>query len=197
MEKGKVEILDSLSDKELVSRLIQDDEQIIEYLFYHKWNVIFQRLLKDIFSYHIQKEELISDFFLYLSEKNWLKLRQFEFKASLNTWITVVAVNFFKKKKIKMTNLELKKTLLYKEIINEEIINEDSRSLTTDIELLDAILKISNPRYRYVLLAYIRGSEVNEMAMELSTNTINIYNLLKRSKKHLKEILESEQENGR
>lgn len=96
-----------------------------------------------------------------------------------------------------MTNIELKKTLLYKEIINEEIINEESTDIITDIELFNAILKISNPRYRYVLLAYIRGSEVNKMAMELSTNTINIYNLLKRSKKHLKEILESEQENGR
>lgn len=88
---------DSLSDRELVDLLLADDEEAIEYLLFIRCNGMLAHIACSIFQSQTCKEELITDFYLFLSENNWRRLRQFEFKAGLNTWLTVIAVRFFKK----------------------------------------------------------------------------------------------------
>lgn len=185
-----LKIFEQLSDSELIARLLQNDEQAVEYLFFYRCHLIFQRLIKNIFSYQIEQEELITDFYLYLSENDWIKLRNFEQKASLNTWLTIVAVRFFTKKKMAMTNLDEKETLIE---LNEKqyiFLEEELPFQISKYELLDAVQQISNPRYRWVLLAQLRGLEVEDIAKELNTNVVNIYNLIKRAKMALKTLLQ-------
>ena len=69
-----------ISDRELVDRLLIGDEEIVRYLFFDKY-------------------ELINELYLYLQSDNWYKLRQFDFRSKLTTWLTVVAVRFFQKRK--------------------------------------------------------------------------------------------------
>lgn len=43
--------------------------------------------------------ELVNEFYLYIAADNWKKVRQFDFRSKLMTWIGVVAIRFFKKER--------------------------------------------------------------------------------------------------
>ncbi len=88
---------DSLSDRELVELLLANDEEAIEYLFFMRCNAMFAHIACSVFQSQTCKEELITDFYFFLSENDWSRLRQFEFKAGLNTWLTVVRDKIFQK----------------------------------------------------------------------------------------------------
>ena len=88
---------DTLSDKELVDLLLANDPEAIEYVFFYRCEGMFAHIVYRVFQSQVRKEELITDFYFYLSENEWNRLRKFEFKASLNTWLTVIALRFFKK----------------------------------------------------------------------------------------------------
>ena len=194
MNKKQLKELELLSDEELISRLIVNDTLVIEYLFFHKCSALFDRLINVYFSYKIEKHELINEFYLYLCQDNWYKLRQFGQRSSLNTWLTVVAFHFFIKKADEL-NENVKNSHLIIENNQSEDTSENSAYQYYDIskyELYDAISKISNPRYRWVLLSELRGLSVKEMAKQLKTTVINIYNLKKRSKAQLVKLLSEE-----
>jgi RNA polymerase sigma factor (sigma-70 family) len=194
MNKKQLKELELLSDEELISRLIVNDTLVIEYLFFHKCSALFDRLINVYFNYKIEKHELINEFYLYLCQDNWYKLRQFGQRSSLNTWLTVVAFHFFIKKADELTE-NVKNSHLIIENNQSEDTSENSAYQYYDIskyELYDAISKISNPRYRWVLLSELRGLSVKEMAKQLKTTVINIYNLKKRSKAQLVKLLSEE-----
>lgn len=97
MNDARIAYFDSLSDQELVQLLFANDAEAIEYVFFHRCNGMFAHIIHSVLQSQGEKEELISEFYLYLSENNWNRLRNYEFKSSLNTWLTVVAVRYFKK----------------------------------------------------------------------------------------------------
>ena len=137
-----------ISDRELVDRLLIGDEEIVRYLFFDKCTPMFNYILHRFCPCQLDKNELINELYLYLQSDNWYKLRQFDFRSKLTTWLTVVAVRFFQKRKgvlmdyrnqsapikeeekvlAEINNLEAKKNSLHtqiqqfvKEIVNRHI----------------------------------------------------------------------------
>ena len=94
MHKKRLKYYESLSDKELVELLLANNQETIEYLFFHRCAGLFAHVIHSVFQSQGKQEELVSEFYLYLNENNWEKLRKFEFKSGLNTWLAVVAVAF-------------------------------------------------------------------------------------------------------
>lgn len=185
---------DSLSDRELVDLLLADDEDAIEYLLFIRCNGMLAHIACSIFQSQTCKEELITDFYLFLSENNWRRLRQFEFKAGLNTWLTVIAVRFFKKKRISQTKLVVIEPQLIVETKKNEaddydIINEMSR-----LELYQAIDRLSKPRERYALLAELTGKRAEDIAVELGCTVAAVYNLTKKARMELRSVMQEKKE---
>jgi RNA polymerase sigma factor (sigma-70 family) len=185
---------DSLSDKELVELLLANDQEAIEYLFFYRCNGMFAHIINSIFHSQGQKEELITEFYLLISENDWEKLRSFEFKSKLDTWLTVIAVRFFKKKHISQTKLvAIDPQLIVETKKNEtddyDVINEMSR-----LELYKAIDRLSKPRERYALLADLTGKRAEDIAAEMGCTVAAVYNLTKKARLELKTLMQERKE---
>lgn len=185
---------DSLSDKQLVELLLANDEEAIEYLFFIRCNGMFAHIACSVFQSQTCKEELITDFYFFLSENNWSRLRQFEFKAGLNTWLTVIAIRFFKKIRVSQTKMLTIDPQLIVETRKDEtddydIINEMSR-----LELYKAIDRLSKPRERYALLADLTGKRAEDIAAEMGCTVAAVYNLTKKARMELKSIMKERKE---
>lgn len=185
---------DSLSDRELVAMILANDQDAIEYLFFYRCSGMFAHIIHSVFGSQGTKEELITEFYLYLFENDWDRLRNFEFKSGLNTWLTVVALRFFKKKRIFQTKLiAIDPQLIVESQKNEtddyDIIHEMSR-----LELYQAIDRLSKPRERYALLADLTGKRAEDIAEEMDCTVAAVYNLTKKARMELKSIMQERKE---
>ena len=185
---------DSLDDRELVRLLLKNDQDAIEYVFFMRCNGMFAHIVHSVYQSNSTKEELITDFYLFLRENNWDRLRKFEFKSGLNTWLTVIAVRFFQKKRISQTKLvAIDPQLIVETRKNEaddyDIIHEMSR-----LELYKAIDRLSKPRERYALLADLAGKRAEDIALEMGCTVAAVYNLTKKARLELKTIMKEKKE---
>ena len=182
-----LELFSQLSEQELISRIAQQDPNAVEFFFFHKYRGIFDRLAANIFKNQIEVSELINEFYLDLQKNSWSKLKSFEGKSKLSTWLTVVASRFFIKKKEEMTLINEKIASHIDDFIGTLVV--DSSKTITQFEAYDAVNKIQNPKYRYALLAELQGFDTNEIAERMGTSVGNIYNYRKRGKIALVELL--------
>lgn len=178
--------MDYLSDRQLVDMLLTNDEKVVEYVFFHRCDGMFAHIINDVFQSQVKKEELITDFYLFLSADNWRRLRQFEFRSELNTWLTVVAIRYFNQKKDEIqTNLGNLEESLMKEVCqipdDFDIIDELSR-----VELYEAINQLPKHRERLALLGMLAGKKAETIAEELGITVMAVYNLTKKAKMALK-----------
>lgn len=184
--KKRLQKMNSLSDRQLVDLLLANDETVVDYVFLHRCNGMFSRVINDVFQSQVKKEELITDFYLYLCADDWRRLRQFEFRSELNTWLTIVAIRFFSHKKATMqTKIEDLEPPLMKRV-NQipddfDILDEMSR-----VELYEAIDKLPKPRERMALLGELAGKKAETVAEELGCTVTAVYNLTKKAKLALK-----------
>ena len=181
---------DSLDDRELVRLLLENDQDAIEYVFFLRCDGMFAHIVHSVFQSNSKKEELVTDFYLFLSQNDWERLRQFEFKASLNTWLTVVAVRFFKKKQISQTKLVVIDPQLIVETQKNEADDYDIIREMSRLELYQAIDRLSKPRERYALLADLAGKRAEDIAKEMDCTVAAVYNLTKKARLELKSIMQ-------
>lgn len=88
----------SYSDREIVAAVIKNERAMIEYLFCNKCSGLLSYIAYSIFDNRVDRRELVSELFLYIAKDDWYKLKQFDFRSSLMTWMSVVATRFFQKK---------------------------------------------------------------------------------------------------
>lgn len=84
-----------LPDKEIIDGLLFGNDNITQYLFYHKCAKILSFVEKEIFNYHINKDELVSELYIYLQKNNWDKIRKFNHQSNFTTWLSKVALRYF------------------------------------------------------------------------------------------------------
>lgn len=187
LDDNTQKLFSQLSDRELLLRVVENDHCAIEYFFFHKYFPIFQRLSSNIFKNQIEVLELVNEFYIDLQKNNWSKLKSFEEKSKLSTWLTIVASRFFIKKKEKMKQLDEKTTMNIEDFIDELVV--EASVPITHADLYDAINRLKNSKYRWVLLSELQGFTPEEMSKEMGTSVGNIYNYKKRGKIALVELL--------
>ena len=185
--------MDYLSDRQLVDMLLTNDEKVVEYVFFHRCDGMFAHIINDVFQSQVKKEELITDFYLFLSADNWRRLRQFEFRSELNTWLTVVAIRYFNQKKDEIqTNLGNLEESLMKEVCqipdDFDLFDEMSR-----VELYEAIDKLPKSRERMAILGELAGKKAETIAEELGCTVAAVYNLTKKARKTLKKRMKGKE----
>lgn len=193
MYDRRIAYFDSLADRALVDLLLANDQEAIEYVFFHRCNGMFAHIVHTVFQSQGSKEELVTEFYLYLSENDWSRLRQFEFKSRLNTWLTVVAVRYFKKKRISQTKTVLVEPQLIVETQKNVADDYDILHEMSRMELYKAIDRLSKPRERYALLADLTGKSAEEIAEDMGCTVSAVYNLTKKARMELRTLLKEKQ----
>lgn len=95
MDESIIAYFDKLPDRELVDFLLANNPKAVEYFYSHRCDRLISRI-QSMLHFPIAKEELLIEFYLFLSDKNWKRLRGFNFKTEMDTWLTIVAIRYFK-----------------------------------------------------------------------------------------------------
>ncbi|MCD7972703.1 MAG: sigma-70 family RNA polymerase sigma factor [Candidatus Azobacteroides sp.] len=179
-----------LSDEKLVEGILSNDEQIIRYFFFRVCTPLFDYIIKNIFNDNVEKDELINEFYLYLRENEWYKVRQFNYRSKLTTWTQVVAIRFFQKKRNRMIEKQNETTLYMKEGYDpqEKVISR------MDIERM--LSEMSNKRYQEIIYSlFIEDTAPKELAEKLGITVDNLYNMKRRAMWQLAQLIGKEGRN--
>lgn len=88
-----------MTDQQIVNKLIIGDRRTIEEFFFVRCKPMLI-YIGQYFCHHRQTpEELIGDFYEFLSADDWHKLRIFKYTCSLNSYVTIIASRYFQHKR--------------------------------------------------------------------------------------------------
>lgn len=181
--------LENLTDHQLIEYLVAGESWAVEYLFYDKCRAMFDYIIREVFRGGVQRDELINELFLFLSRDNWRRVRQFRAESRFTTWLSVVAVRFFLAKRNELIDSDRNNSLNERDINNVPC-RFGYDDFVAKIDLYNLIGRLSNPRDRYVLLALdIYGHSIEEVAAELGVTVDNLYNIRRRAKERLSNIV--------
>lgn len=180
---------DSLTDQALVGLLLENNREAVDYLFFHRCEGMFAHIVNSVFNHTEKKEDLVTEFYLYISNNDWEKLRKFEFRSGLNTYLTVLAVRYFKKIKVFQTKIVPVDPQLIVETQRNNPDDYDIEHEMSRMEMYKAIDGLSKSRERYALLAELNGMSAEEIAVDMGCTVSAVYNLTKKARMELKNKL--------
>lgn len=134
-----------MTDREIVEKLIANDPHIIKDFFFVRskgaLGYIGQYFCRD----KQNPEELIGEFYEFLSADDWHKLRIFKYTCSLNSYITIIASRYFQHKRDKeLLPLDENITLV-------KNLQDDSNGDSFFMEDLNKIIKRLQPFDRFLV----------------------------------------------
>ena len=176
-----------MTDKQIIEALIARDERTTQQFFFGSCRPLFLSIIRYVFSYEVDYDEFVNEFYLYLMENDAYRLRQFQGRSSIYQWLKVIAIRYFIAKRDTLIDTNSKDTLLDSALRKEAADSERQMTARMDIERLFALMP--NRRYVYVLRRLVlQEAEPQEVARELQTNVDNLYNIKKRAMAALTEI---------
>lgn len=179
---------DSYTDRALVDAIIRGDNRVTEYFFYRKCSHMLSYIRFNVLGGRLGNAEAVSELFLYLAADDWAKLRQFDFRSSLTTWLSVVAIRFFIRKRDSLIENDSSEALLLKE--RDLAGSSATDSWATRLDLRRAIDRIPNGRYRRVIrMIDLEGFSTEDAARALDININNLYNLHRRALAQLSALI--------
>lgn len=181
----------NVSDEELIQRLLQNDEEAILFCFYQKYWNTFQYHIYKLFPYQVEIQAFVHEFFLYLFENNWKRLRTYNFSSSLNTWISVVSFRFFKK--YKDVKIDFNGIITIKEEWDNETMSMVRNSDNMlQIDVLKAIETIKNERDQKIATRLLlEDADPKEVAVEFNITIDYLYTVKNRIIKQLRVSLKA------
>ena len=76
-----------MSDKEIVGKLIERDNAVTDEFFFTRCRTLFISIIRSVFSYEVDYDEFVNEFYLYLMENDAYRLRQFQGRISVYQWM--------------------------------------------------------------------------------------------------------------
>ena len=177
-----------LSDKEIVERLLSNEDPAFEYRFFYKQCApLLSKIRWDIFDNQVPFNELANELILLLKMDDWSKLRTFEYRATLFGWLKTVAHRHFND-----VQNDLKPEKSFVEEDDKEELDLESNSIDDVKKLLD---KVAIPKYRDILrMKYLENKTGEEISEDLSVSK-ELYDKLKsKAEKHLIRVIRNEGE---
>ena len=175
-----------LDDKQLLDHIFENNQDVIVYFFYIKYLPTFEFNIKKNFFYKIDIKELIDEFYIYLSENNWKRLKTYNFSSSLNTWISVVSYRFFKN--YKLTKIDSYGLVNFSEQWDEHSVSwvqHIDNEISIDVK--NAILDLKNSRDQKVAsLIFLEDEEINSVAEKFNISIDYAYTVKNRIVKFLR-----------
>ena len=176
-----------MTDQQIIKALIARDERVTQQFFFGNCRPLFLSIIRYVFSYEVDYDEFVNEFYLHLMENDAYRLRQFQGRSTIYQWMKVIAIRYFIAKRDSMIDNESMDTLLDSDIQNETVDSEKKMIAKMDIEHLFSLMP--NRRYVYVIRRLVlQEAEPKVVAQELRTNVDNLYNIKKRAIAALTEI---------
>ena len=187
-----------MKDLQIKEALIARDERVTEQFFFKNCRPLFLSIIRYVFSYEVDYDEFVNEFYLYLMENEAYRLRQFQGRSTIYQWMKVIAIRYFIAKRDSMIDNVSKDALLDSVVPNETVDGEKKMTAKLDVDYLLSLMP--NRRYVYVIRKLVlQEAELEEVAQELGINVGNLYNIKKCSisaltKIALKEVEKYEKE---
>ncbi len=90
-----------MTDYQIVSNLIIGDYRTVKDFFFVRCRPMLIYIGQYFCQYKHTPEELIGEFYEFLSADDWHKLRIFKYTCSLNSYVTIIASRYFQNKRDK------------------------------------------------------------------------------------------------
>lgn len=169
-----------MKSQEIVDALIKRDAGVTEQFFFKDCRPLFVSIIRNVFSYEVDYDEFVNEFYIYLMEDDARRLRQFECRSSIFQWMKIVAIRYFIAKRNRVIDLNPRNTLSCK----SQQLADDAASDTNDAKIdVESILqKMPNRRYAYVIRRLVLDdAEPQTVAEEMNVGVFNLYNIKKRA----------------
>lgn len=182
----------SWSDKRLIDAVVAGDQDAIVYMFYTKFSATFQYHIYKLFDYKVEVSDLVDEFFLFMCEDDWKRLRSFDSSiASLNTWISTVSYRFFRDYKRSKIDLNGAITISDKwEAFRGDWVQSIDAGIMMDIETAIGAIKSTRDK-EIAKQLFIEDREYEAIAEEFGLTCDYIYTVKNRIIKQLKKTLNS------
>lgn len=177
---------DLLDDHELVDGILGKNKRLIEYFFNKKCSGLFAYIIVNVFDGNIDRNELVSELYLFMAHNDWQKFRNFHYRSSLMTYVTVVAIRFFQKKRKQLMDFPCQTAL------NDKTWREQTAGFPIDrrIDIHAALQKMPNIRYRKVIEELdLRDVRPEILAEEMNVTVENLYNIHRRALAQLRLVM--------
>lgn len=170
-----------MTDFEIVEGLIERDDTITRNFFFVNCRPLFYAIIRKVFSYRVDYDEMVNELYLYLMENDAYRLRQFNGRSSIYQWLKTVAIRYFIQKRKRMIDGAPVRPLYEKEK------GEDSqRSMDFEIDLRMLIGRVRNLTYQRVLgMIYFEDFDAEVAANLLGVTKANFYNIKHRAMQSL------------
>lgn len=167
-----------MTDQEIIQGLIARNNRVTEDFFFVKCRPLFCSVMKLVFSYEVDYDEMVNELYVYLMEDDAAKLRNFQYRSSVYQWLKVLAIRFFIKKRNRMIEDSSHETP-YNGIDQTGIANDGT---TAEADLQRLFDDMSNKRYVHVIRRLILEEwEPEQLAKEMNITTANLYNIKRRA----------------
>ncbi len=171
------------SDHEIRDGLLSQDEKIVNFVFYDEngYRNLILYYIRKVYNYEVDYDECANMLYLHLLEDDGRRLKQFQGRSSLKTWLCTITQRLFIKKRKEVIEKSRPEALTDK-TANVTITTENQTTAKIDV---DAILKkMPNQRYAFVIKKLIlEDREPAEVAQTLGVTVDNLYNIKKRAMK--------------
>ena len=167
-----------MTEQEIIQGLITRDNRITEEFFFVKCRPLFCSVMRLVFDYEVEYDEMVNELYIYLMENDASKLRNFEYRCTIYIWLRVLAIRFFIKKRDQMI-----------EDCTHETPYEQRGSVTESLSGSNAGYDMERlfeamPTKRYVTVIrrlILEDCEPETLAQEMNITTANLYNIKRRS----------------
>ena len=183
----KRQAFSSWSDEKLIRAVYSGDQDAIVYMFYTKFSSTFQYHIYKLFDYKVDVADLVDEFFLFMYEDDWKRLRSFDSsKSSLSTWISTVSYRFFRDYKRSKIDLNGLITISDKwETFRGDWVQSIDAGIMLDIDT--AIDEIKNERDREIAKQiFVDDREYEAIADEFGLTCDYVYTIKNRIIKQLR-----------
>lgn len=174
-----------MTEHEIIQGLIARDNRITEDFFFVKCRPLFYSVMRSVFDFEVEYDEMVNELYVYLMEDDASKLRNFEYRSSVYQWLKILSIRFFIKKRARMIDDNSQATPY-----NGQGQEPDSPATTSaeyDIERLFEAMPTK--RYVHVIRRLIlEDCDPEELAREMNITTANLYNIKRRSMAQLTRI---------
>lgn len=169
-----------MTDQEIIQGLIDRDNRITDQFFFVRCRPLLTAIMRLVFSYPVDYDEMVNELYDYLLEDDGLKLRQFQFRSSIYQWMKVVATRFFIRHRDSMIEDSSKEALYEK---NDDDAAEDSpANVSRRIDVAVLLRLMDNRRYADAIRNLIlEDVEPEKYAAEIGVTVNNLYNIKKRA----------------
>lgn len=183
-----------MTDQEIIKGLIARDDKITSYFFFTRCQPLFYGIISDIFDHKADYDELVNELYAHLMANDARRLRMFEGRSNIYSWLKSVARNFFLDKKNHERVIENgHDDSLLKEagkVIDDNPDQPGKKQEEEDMRVAAILDQIDNERYRFVIKEHIlEGKTFDELEQLTGIKKANLYNIKKRALQKLEQIM--------